>query len=123
MTDLLDVHDLRVEFQTSEGVGSALNGVDISVKEGQVLGIVGESGSGKSVVAMALVNLVARPGRIVSGSVKYRGTRPAPRERTSTAENSGTRDRTGRPECEIRAEPVGHDWTSTRQRHSRSWNT
>ena len=74
MTPLLDVRDLRVEFRTSEGVGSALNGVDLSVKEGQILGIVGESGSGKSVVAMALVNLVARPGRIVSGSVKYRGT-------------------------------------------------
>ena len=47
MTALLDVRDLRVEFQTSEGVGSALNGVDLSVKEGQILGIVGESGSGK----------------------------------------------------------------------------
>ncbi len=74
MTPLLDVRDLRVEFRTSEGVGSALNGVELSVVEGQILGIVGESGSGKSVVAMALVNLVARPGKIVSGSVKYKGT-------------------------------------------------
>ena len=73
MAALLDVRDLRVEFQTSEGVGSALNGVDLSVNERQVLGIVGESGSGKSAIAMALVNLVGRPGRIVSGSVKYRG--------------------------------------------------
>ena len=69
---LLNVRDLRVEFQTSEGVGRALNGVDVSVDEGQVLGIVGESGSGKSAIAMALVNLVARPGKIVSGSVRYR---------------------------------------------------
>jgi oligopeptide/dipeptide ABC transporter ATP-binding protein len=69
---LLNVRDLRVEFQTSEGVGRALDGVDVSVEEGQVLGIVGESGSGKSVIAMALVNLVARPGKIVSGSVRYR---------------------------------------------------
>ena len=69
---LLDVRDLRVEFQTSEGVGRALDGVDLSVEEGQVLGIVGESGSGKSAIAMALVNLVARPGKIVSGSVRYR---------------------------------------------------
>ena len=44
----------------------------LSVEEGQVLGIVGESGSGKSAIAMALVNLVARPGKIVSGSVRYR---------------------------------------------------
>lgn len=69
---LLDVRDLHVEFHTSEGVGRALNGVDLSVSEGQVLGIVGESGSGKSAIAMAMVNLVARPGRIVRGSVRYR---------------------------------------------------
>ncbi len=72
MGALLDVRDLRVEFHTSEGVGRALNGVDLSINEGQVLGIVGESGSGKSAIALALVNLIARPGRIVSGSVKYR---------------------------------------------------
>jgi oligopeptide/dipeptide ABC transporter ATP-binding protein len=69
---LLEARDLRVEFHTSEGTGRALNGVDIAVSEGQVLGIVGESGSGKSSIAMALVNLVPRPGRIVSGSVLYR---------------------------------------------------
>ena len=72
MGPLLDVRDLRVEFHTSEGVGRALNGVDLTVSEGQVLGIVGESGSGKSALAMALVNLIARPGRIVAGSVRYR---------------------------------------------------
>jgi oligopeptide/dipeptide ABC transporter ATP-binding protein len=69
---LLDVRGLRVEFHTSEGVGRALNGVDLTVSEGQVLGIVGESGSGKSAIAMALVNLIGRPGRIVAGSVRYR---------------------------------------------------
>jgi peptide/nickel transport system ATP-binding protein len=69
---LLDVRDLRVEFETSEGVGKAVNGVDLSVDEGQVLGIVGESGSGKSSIALALVKLVASPGRITSGSVRYR---------------------------------------------------
>ncbi len=73
MGALLEVRDLRVEFPTSEGVGRALNGVDLSLSEGRVLGIVGESGSGKSAVAMALVNLVTRPGRIVSGTVNYRG--------------------------------------------------
>ena len=72
MSPLLDVRDLRVEFETSEGVGKAVNAVDLSVDEGQVLGIVGESGSGKSSIAMALVNLVALPGRIASGSVRYR---------------------------------------------------
>ncbi len=73
MGALLDVRDLCVQFQTSEGIGHALNGVNLSVNEGQVLGIVGESGAGKSAIALALVNLVAPPGRIVSGSVSYRG--------------------------------------------------
>lgn len=72
MGALLDARGLRVEYETSEGVGTALSGVDLTVDEGQLLGVVGESGSGKSSVAMALVNLVPRPGRIASGSVHYR---------------------------------------------------
>ena len=69
---LLNARDLRVEYETSEGVGAALSGVDVAVEEGQLLGVVGESGSGKSSFAMALVNLVPRPGRIASGSVFYK---------------------------------------------------
>jgi peptide/nickel transport system ATP-binding protein len=70
---LLNVRDLTVEFSTFEGVGRAVNGVDLRVDEGQIVGLVGESGSGKSVVTSAIVNLVARPGRIVSGAVEYGG--------------------------------------------------
>jgi peptide/nickel transport system ATP-binding protein len=70
---LLEVRNLSVEFHTSEGVGRALNGVDLIVSEGQMLGIVGESGAGKSAIALALVNLVARPGRVVAGTVHYGG--------------------------------------------------
>ena len=68
---LLDVRDLRVEFTTSSGVGKTVNGVDFSLGKGEILGIVGESGAGKSTIAMALVNLIGIPGRIVSGSVRY----------------------------------------------------
>lgn len=73
MPALLQASNLRVEFRTSEGTNVALNHIDLSINEGQVLGIVGESGSGKSVVAKTLVNLVPPPGRIVSGSVLYEG--------------------------------------------------
>jgi oligopeptide/dipeptide ABC transporter ATP-binding protein len=69
---LLNVRNLGVEYVASEGVGAALSGVDLTVEEGQLLGVVGESGSGKSSIAMALVNLVPRPGRIASGSVWYK---------------------------------------------------
>jgi oligopeptide/dipeptide ABC transporter ATP-binding protein len=71
MPPLLDVRDLRVEYQTSSGIGLAVNGVNLDLHEGHMLGIVGESGSGKSSIALALVNLAARPGRIVAGSVRY----------------------------------------------------
>ena len=73
MSVLLDVRDLRIEFHTSEGIGRAVNGIDLSVDERQIMGIVGESGSGKSVIASGLVNLVNPPGKIVSGTVMYRG--------------------------------------------------
>ncbi len=72
MAPLLAVHDLSVEFPTSAGIGRAVNGVDLDLDEGRMLGIVGESGSGKSSLALALVNLAPRPGRITSGSVRYR---------------------------------------------------
>jgi oligopeptide/dipeptide ABC transporter ATP-binding protein len=72
MAPLLEVRDLSVEFETGAGIGRAVYGVDLDLEEGRMLGIVGESGSGKSSIALALVNLAARPGRITSGSVRYR---------------------------------------------------
>jgi oligopeptide/dipeptide ABC transporter ATP-binding protein len=72
MPPLLSVRDLTVEFETNAGIGRAVSGVDLDLEEGRMLGIVGESGSGKSSIALALVNLAARPGRITAGSVRYR---------------------------------------------------
>jgi oligopeptide transport system ATP-binding protein len=73
MPALLEVRDLRVEFPTFEGLGRAVNGVDLTVDAQQIVGLVGESGSGKSVIGSAIVNLVRYPGRIASGSVRYDG--------------------------------------------------
>ncbi|MGP3968769.1 dipeptide ABC transporter ATP-binding protein [Streptomyces sp. 6N223] len=69
---LLDVRDLAVEFPTREGLVRAVRGVDFSVRPGETLAIVGESGSGKSVTARSLARLVRSPGRITSGSIRYR---------------------------------------------------
>ena len=70
---LLKVKDLKVSFFTPAGEVKAVNGLSFSLDEGKVLGIVGESGSGKSVTAYSILQILANPGRIVSGSILYRG--------------------------------------------------
>src|SRR5918996_1318864 len=67
---LLEVRDLRVHFDTDDGVVKAVDGVNFSLDRGQTLGIVGESGSGKSVTNLAIVGL-ARGARI-SGEVLFK---------------------------------------------------
>jgi oligopeptide/dipeptide ABC transporter ATP-binding protein len=74
MTDLLEVHDLTVHFDTEDGLVEAVDGVTFNVRSGEVLGVVGESGSGKSVTALALLRLIRPPGRIVHGAVRFEGT-------------------------------------------------
>ncbi|RIK54929.1 MAG: dipeptide/oligopeptide/nickel ABC transporter ATP-binding protein [Chloroflexi bacterium] len=74
--NLLEVENLRVHFPTREGVVQAVEGVDFAIKPGTTLGLVGESGSGKSVTAYALLQAVARPGKIVSGRVLLRQPSP-----------------------------------------------
>ena len=70
---LLEVHDLKTQFSTPEGVVKAVDGVSFELNAGETLGIVGESGSGKSVTALSLMRLIPPPGRIVGGRVLYDG--------------------------------------------------
>ncbi|HWX51069.1 MAG TPA: ABC transporter ATP-binding protein [Roseomonas sp.] len=70
---LLEVRDLRTHFGTGPGAVRAVNGVDLAVHRGEVLGIVGESGCGKTVLALSILRLVDAPGRIVSGQVLFEG--------------------------------------------------
>jgi oligopeptide/dipeptide ABC transporter ATP-binding protein len=64
MSDVLVVSGLRTYFHTRSGVVRAVDGVDLTLREGRILGLVGESGSGKSVFALSVMGLVDRPGRI-----------------------------------------------------------
>ena len=70
---LLEVRDLRVSFFTPAGEVRAVNGVSFDLDAGKVLGIVGESGSGKSVTAYSVLQILEKSGKILSGSVKFKG--------------------------------------------------
>jgi dipeptide transport system ATP-binding protein len=70
---LLEIEDLHVDFATQGGVLRAVQGVSLAVEEGDVLGIVGESGSGKSVSMLALMGLVAFPGRVRARRMRFAG--------------------------------------------------
>lgn len=71
---LLDVSRLQTAFHTEEGAWLAVDGVDLQVQRGEIVGLVGESGSGKSVTGFSLIGLIDPPGEVVSGSVRFDGT-------------------------------------------------
>ncbi|MFT7721240.1 MAG: ABC transporter ATP-binding protein [Roseateles sp.] len=66
---LLDIRNLRVRF----GHFPAVDGVDLSLDAGELLGIVGESGSGKSVTMLALMGLIDAPGKVTADAVEFQG--------------------------------------------------
>jgi len=71
--DALNIEGLKTFFYTRQGVAKAVNGVSLSIRPGQILGVVGESGCGKSVTAFSILRLVPHPGRIVSGRILFQG--------------------------------------------------
>jgi len=71
--NILEVRGLKTYFYTDAGVVKAVDGVDFTVKSGEVLGLVGESGCGKSVTSFSILRLVGEPGKIVAGEIIFDG--------------------------------------------------
>ena len=71
---LLRVQDLKVHFDTDDGILHAVDGVNFHIDRSETLGVVGESGCGKSVTAMTIMKLLAMPpGRIADGQIWFEG--------------------------------------------------
>jgi len=70
---LLDVQNLKTYFYTEDGIVKAVDGVDISVYPGEVMGLVGESGCGKSVTSLSIMRLIGIPGKVIDGEIFFEG--------------------------------------------------
>ncbi|MFV9507193.1 MAG: ABC transporter ATP-binding protein [Oscillochloridaceae bacterium umkhey_bin13] len=72
---ILTVRNLKTYFFTEAGTVRAVDGIDLTLRRGEALGIVGESGSGKSVTSLSIMRLIQDPpGKIVEGSIVFDGT-------------------------------------------------
>ena len=70
---LLSIAGLKTHFSGHDGLVRAVDGVDLTVNPGEILGLVGESGCGKTVTALSVMRLVDAPGRIVDGAIRFDG--------------------------------------------------
>lgn len=75
---ILDIDNLSVAFDTEEGTVHAVNGVTLSIDEGEAIGVVGESGCGKTVTAYSVTRLLAPNARTIEGNVRYTFRNGAP---------------------------------------------
>ena len=68
---ILQIKNLKTHFKTDDGLMPSVDGVDISLEKGEILGLVGESGCGKTVLSLSIIRLVPFPGEIVSGEIIF----------------------------------------------------
>ncbi len=73
MRPLLEIDNLKTVFATAKGSIKAVDGVSLSLREGETLGVVGESGCGKTMLSLSLMRLLPSNGRIVEGRIIFDG--------------------------------------------------
>jgi oligopeptide/dipeptide ABC transporter ATP-binding protein len=88
---ILEVRGLKTYFYTEDGIVKAVDGVDLEVKRGGVLGLVGESGCGKSVTSLSIMRLVGIPGEIEAGEIWFDGQNLLTMEESKIAQLRGSR--------------------------------
>ncbi len=72
--NLIEIKNLVTHYITDDGVVEAVNGINLSIKKGESLGLVGETGAGKTTTALSILRLVPDPpGKIISGEIIYNG--------------------------------------------------
>ncbi|WP_307872575.1 dipeptide/oligopeptide/nickel ABC transporter permease/ATP-binding protein [Paractinoplanes ovalisporus] len=86
---LLAVENLRVSFPSGAGEVTPVRGVSLTMRPGEAIGIVGESGSGKSLTALAIAQLIERPGRVRADRLEFLGTDLTDEERRPEGNRRG----------------------------------
>lgn len=71
--NVLEIKELKSYFYTEQGVAKAVDGVNITIPKGKIIGLVGESGCGKSMTARSIMGLLKYPGKIAGGSILFKG--------------------------------------------------
>ena len=70
---MLEIENLKTNFNTYDGVVKALDGVNLKIEDGEIFGLVGETGSGKSVTCYSALQLLPKAGEVVDGIIKLNG--------------------------------------------------
>ena len=69
--NVLEIRGLNSYFFTEKGVAPAVDGLDLDIPKGKIIGLVGESGCGKSMTANSIMGLLKYPGRVAGGSIRF----------------------------------------------------
>ncbi len=71
---ILEIKDLFVQYTAGKDIVRAVNGISLTLEQGESLGLVGETGAGKTTTALSIMRLIPHPpGKITGGEIRYRG--------------------------------------------------